>query len=80
MQQNGHLKSLYPRVLSVQAYKHQNYSDDWPEVGNSGSLGLLNLAVRGAHFEPTVGMFTNQTKGHDLTPLKTKFSSSISYK
>jgi len=80
MHQNGHLKSLYPRLLSVQAYKRQNCSDDWPEVANSGSLGLSNMAVRGAHFEPTVGMFTNQTKGHDLAPLKTKCPSSTSYK
>jgi len=26
------------------------------------------LAIRGAHFEPTVGMLTNQTKDQDLAP------------
>jgi hypothetical protein len=80
MHQNGHLKSLYFRVLSVQSYKHENCSRDWPEVGNSGSLGQSNLAIRGAHFEPTVGMLTNETKGHDLAPLKIKCSFSTSYK
>jgi len=38
------------------------------------------LAVRGAHCELTVEMLTNQTKGQDLAPLKTKYPSSTSYK
>jgi hypothetical protein len=53
MHQNGHLKSFYPRALSGQAYKHQNSSDDWPKVSKSSSLELSNLAIQGAHFEPT---------------------------
>jgi len=80
MHQNGHLTSLYPGVWSVQAYVHDTCSGDWPKVANSGSLGLSNLAVRGAYFEPTIGMLTNQTKGQDLAPLKKKCSSSTSYK
>jgi len=80
MHQNGHLKSLYPLVWSVQAYKHQNCSGDWREVANLSNLGLSNLAVRGAHFEPTVGMLTNQNKDHNLAPLKKKCPSSTSYK
>ena len=80
MHQNGHLKPLYLRALSVQAYKHQNCSDDWPKVATSGSLGLSNLAVRGTHFEPTVWILPVKSRAEKFSLLKTRLPSSTSYK
>jgi len=77
MHQNGHLKSLYPRALSVQAYKRQNCFGDWPKVVNSGSLGLSNLAVQGTHFEPTVWILPVKSTAEIFYPAKTNLPSSI---
>jgi len=76
MHQNGHLKSLYPRALSVQAYKRQNCSSDWPKVANSGSLGLSNLAVQGTHFELTVWILPVKSRAENFSPVKTRLPSS----
>jgi len=76
MHQNGHLKSLYPRALSVQAYKRQNCSSDWPKVANSGSLGLSNLAVQGTHFELTVWILPVKSRAENFSPAKTRLPSS----
>ena len=51
-----------------------------PKEANSDSLFLVELATHDAHFKPTVGMLTNQTKGHDLAPLKTRCPYFTSYK
>jgi hypothetical protein len=80
MHQNGHLKPLYPRALSGQAYKRQNRSDDRPKVATSGSLGLSNLAVRGAHFEPMVWMPSVKSRAENFFLVKTRLPSSTAYK
>jgi hypothetical protein len=80
MHQNGHLKSLYPLVSFVQAYKHQKSSGDWPKVANSGSLGLSDLAVQGTYFEPMVWILPVKSRAGNFSPVKTKLPSSTAYK
>jgi hypothetical protein len=80
MHQNGHLKSLYPRVWYVQAYYHQNCSGDWPKVANLGSLGLSDLAVQGTYFEPTVWILPIKSRAENFSPVKIRLPSSTAYK
>jgi hypothetical protein len=80
MHQNGHLKPLYLLALSVQAYKHQHDSDDQPKVATSGSLGMSNLAVRGAHFERTVWILPFKSRAKNFSLVKTRLPSSTAYK
>jgi len=72
--QHVHLKLIYPREWSGQAEKHRNGSFiglKWPPRAVC-SLGLPNLAVRGAHFEPTAWIPQVESRAETFSPLKTR--------
>jgi hypothetical protein len=51
-----------------------------PKKANTGSLELLDLAVHGAYFEPTVRIISSRINDKKSSLVKTRLPSSIPYK